>query len=95
MDTDIRRPYVATIITLSGLSPSNFAAAPLPGDERIVCVMIESHLGAGRQDLKEGCKLTYGQSITDACISWEDSLGVLAGLAESVKQRRVARGSGN
>jgi hypothetical protein len=39
MDTDIRRPYVATIITLSSLSPSNFAAAPLPGDERIVGVM--------------------------------------------------------
>jgi 3-deoxy-7-phosphoheptulonate synthase len=65
------------------------------GDERIVGVMIESHLVAGRQDLKEGCELTYGQSITDACISWEDSLGVLEGLAESVRQRRVARGSGN
>src|SRR5579863_1863851 len=65
------------------------------GDERIVGVMVESHLVAGRQDLKEGCELTYGQSITEACISWEDSLGVLAGLAESVKQRRVARGSGN
>jgi 3-deoxy-7-phosphoheptulonate synthase len=65
------------------------------GDERIVGVMVESHLVAGRQDLKEGCALTYGQSITDACIGWDESVGVLDGLADAVKQRRVARGSGN
>ncbi|PXW29151.1 3-deoxy-7-phosphoheptulonate synthase AroG [Paraburkholderia caballeronis] len=65
------------------------------GDERIVGVMIESHLVAGRQDLKEGCALTYGQSITDACIGWDESIPVLEGLAEAVRQRRVARGSGN
>ncbi len=65
------------------------------GDERIIGVMVESHLVAGRQDLKEGCALTYGQSITDACIGWDESVGLLEGLAESVKQRRVARGSGN
>ena len=57
--------------------------------------MVESHLVAGRQDLKEGCELTYGQSITDACIGWDDSIAVLEGLADAVKQRRVARGSGN
>ncbi|GLU30688.1 3-deoxy-7-phosphoheptulonate synthase AroG [Trinickia caryophylli] len=65
------------------------------GDERIVGVMVESHLVAGRQDLVEGCQLTYGQSITDACIGWDESIGVLEGLAESVKARRIARGSGN
>lgn len=65
------------------------------GDARIVGVMIESHLVEGRQDLKEGCELTYGQSITDACIAWDDSVKVLEGLAESVKARRVSRGSGN
>ena len=65
------------------------------GDERIIGVMVESHLVAGRQDLKEGCALTYGQSITDACIGWDESVAVLEGLAESVRQRRVARGSGN
>jgi 3-deoxy-7-phosphoheptulonate synthase len=65
------------------------------GDERIIGVMVESHLVAGRQDLKEGCALTYGQSVTDACIGWDESIAVLEGLAESVKQRRVARGSGN
>jgi 3-deoxy-7-phosphoheptulonate synthase len=65
------------------------------GDERIVGVMVESHLVAGRQDLQEGCALTYGQSITDACIGWDESVAVLEGLADAVKQRRVARGSGN
>jgi 3-deoxy-7-phosphoheptulonate synthase len=65
------------------------------GDERIVGVMVESHLVAGRQDLQEGCPLTYGQSVTDACIGWDDSISVLEGLADAVKQRRIARGSGN
>ena len=59
------------------------------GDMRIVGVMIESHLVAGRQDLVLGKELVYGQSVTDGCISWEDSLGVLEGLAEAVKQRRL------
>ncbi|WP_296652323.1 3-deoxy-7-phosphoheptulonate synthase AroG [Paraburkholderia sp.] len=65
------------------------------GDERIIGVMVESHLVAGRQDLKEGCALTYGQSITDACIAWDESVTLLEGLAQSVRLRRVARGSGN
>jgi 3-deoxy-7-phosphoheptulonate synthase len=59
------------------------------GDTRIVGVMIESHLVAGRQDLVPGKELTYGQSVTDGCISWEDSLGVLEGLAAAVIQRRL------
>lgn len=58
------------------------------GDTRIVGVMVESHLVAGRQDLIPGKELVYGQSVTDGCINWEDSLGVLEGLAEAVKQRR-------
>ena len=59
------------------------------GDTRIVGVMVESHLVAGRQDLVPGKELTYGQSITDGCINWEESLQVLQGLADSVKQRRL------
>ena len=58
------------------------------GDSRIVGLMIESHLIAGRQDLVPGKALVYGQSVTDGCISWEDSTGVLAGLAQAVRQRR-------
>ncbi|BBB59872.1 phospho-2-dehydro-3-deoxyheptonate aldolase [Undibacterium sp. YM2] len=59
------------------------------GDTRIVGVMIESHLVAGRQDLVPGKELVYGQSVTDGCIDWESSIKVLEGLAESVKQRRL------
>ncbi|MES2831020.1 MAG: 3-deoxy-7-phosphoheptulonate synthase AroG [Pseudomonadota bacterium] len=60
------------------------------GDRRIVGVMVESHLVAGRQDLVQGKTLTYGQSITDGCIDWEDSLTVLNDLAAGVRQRRSA-----
>jgi 3-deoxy-7-phosphoheptulonate synthase len=59
------------------------------GDTRIVGVMIESHLVGGRQDLVPGKELTYGQSVTDGCIDWEASIGVLDNLAESVRQRRL------
>lgn len=61
------------------------------GDDRIFGVMIESHLKEGRQDLVPGKALEYGKSITDACIGWEDSVGVLDVLAEAVRQRRVSR----
>lgn len=58
------------------------------GDRRIIGVMIESHLVAGRQDNIPGVGLVYGQSITDACISWEDSIPLLQELAEAVGKRR-------
>ena len=61
------------------------------GNDRIMGVMVESHLKEGRQDLKPGVELEYGKSITDACIGWEDSLTVLDVLAEAVRQRRVSR----
>jgi 3-deoxy-7-phosphoheptulonate synthase len=59
------------------------------GDKRIIGVMIESHLVGGRQDLVPGRELTYGQSITDGCIGWEESVGVLETLADAVRRRRV------
>lgn len=58
------------------------------GQQAIMGVMVESHLVAGRQDLVEGVELTYGQSITDACIGWSDTEVMLAQLAEAVKSRR-------
>lgn len=58
------------------------------GDHRIIGVMIESHLLAGRQDLRTNAVLTYGQSITDACIGWEESVEILERLAASVRARR-------
>ena len=60
------------------------------GDERIVGVMVESHLNPGRQDLVPGKALDYGVSITDACIGWDDTVKVLDALADGVRQRRVA-----
>lgn len=56
------------------------------GDARIMGVMIESHLVEGRQDL--GGELRYGQSVTDACIGWDDTVAVLRELAGAVAQRR-------
>ncbi|MGE5714656.1 MAG: 3-deoxy-7-phosphoheptulonate synthase, partial [Betaproteobacteria bacterium] len=59
------------------------------GERRSVGVMVKSHIVAGRQDLVPGKPLTYGQSITDACIGWDDSVRVLDVLAEGVRQRRL------
>jgi len=60
------------------------------GDGRILGVMIESHLVEGRQDLEPGRALTFGQSITDACLGWEASVQLLEQLARSVAARRKA-----
>ena len=60
------------------------------GDGRIMGVMIESNLVAGRQDLVPGKPLVYGQSITDGCIDWPSSEAVLEHLAEAVRRRRAA-----
>ncbi len=67
------------------------AAQMAGGEDRIIGVMVESHLKEGRQDLVPGKELEYGKSITDACIGWEDSIGALGLLAEGVRNRRVRR----
>jgi 3-deoxy-7-phosphoheptulonate synthase len=59
------------------------------GERRIVGVMVESHLQPGRQDLLPGQPLVYGQSITDGCIGWDDSVQVLERLAQAVRRRRA------
>jgi 3-deoxy-7-phosphoheptulonate synthase len=61
-------------------------AAPIMG------VMIESHLVAGRQEIVPGQPLTYGQSVTDACVDWETSVRMLDDLAAAVRAGRAARG---
>src|SRR5215471_8114561 len=61
------------------------------GDGRITGVMIESNLKAGRQDLLPGKELTYGQSITDPCIGWEESIPLLEIFADAVRSRRLER----
>jgi len=60
------------------------------GGHAIVGMMLESFLVAGRQDLDAPGELTYGQSITDACIDWETTVEVLDGLAAAVRARRAA-----
>ncbi|MGI2105098.1 3-deoxy-7-phosphoheptulonate synthase AroG [Shewanella frigidimarina] len=58
------------------------------GNHAIFGVMVESHLVEGRQDLIEGSELCYGQSVTDACIGWDDTESLLATLNKSVLDRR-------
>ena len=50
--------------------------------------MIESHLVEGRQDVVAGSNLVYGQSITDACLGWDDTVQVIEQLATAVDTRR-------
>lgn len=64
------------------------AAQIAGGEDAIFGVMIESHLVEGRQDLVKGNASTYGQSITDACIGWDDTELVLRQLAVAVSARR-------
>ncbi len=51
-------------------------------------VMLESFLVAGRQDVRPGVPLIFGQSITDACMDWETTQPLLEELAQSVRTRR-------
>ncbi|CAG8449238.1 10368_t:CDS:10 [Ambispora leptoticha] len=67
------------------------------GEDAIIGVMIESNLVEGRQDVpKEGpSALKYGQSITDACVSWEDTVPMLEELAKAVRERRILKANNN
>ena len=58
------------------------------GARDIFGVMLESHLVEGNQKQQAGSELVYGQSITDACIGWEDTVAVLEELAAAVATRR-------
>ena len=62
------------------------------GSTGVFGVMLESFLVGGRQDNGSQTELTYGQSITDACMSWDVTVPVIEGLADSVRQRRNAGG---
>ncbi|HEY9224201.1 MAG TPA: 3-deoxy-7-phosphoheptulonate synthase [Variovorax sp.] len=62
------------------------------GSRNVFGVMVESHLNAGAQKFTPGQDaiggLVYGQSITDACLGWDDSTAVLDTLSQAVKRRR-------
>ncbi len=70
----------------------DIAGQLIGGSRRIFAVMVESHLQAGAQKFTPGKDpvegLEYGKSITDACIGWDDSAGVLETLSEAVRRRR-------
>ncbi len=71
----------------------DIAAQIAGGSDSIFGLMIESHLHGGAQKFTPGkdevCGLKYGQSITDACIDWDDSVQTLAGLSQAVLARRA------
>lgn len=62
------------------------------GEQRIMGVMVESNIVAGRQDVQPGKSLVYGQSITDGCIDWDTTVDVLETMADAVTARRAAGG---
>ena len=66
----------------------NIARQIADGEQRIIGVMMESHLNEGRQDLRPGVPLSPGVSITDACLGWDDTAALLAALAQAVRARR-------
>jgi 3-deoxy-7-phosphoheptulonate synthase len=72
----------------------NVAAQVAGGERRIIGVMIESSLVAGAQKLVPGKPLVYGQSVTDACIGWDDTAMLLQELAAAVKQGRCNEKAG-
>ena len=97
------RPHVMidTSHANSGKKPENqplvvadIARQVSAGERRIIGVMIESHLVAGRQDVQPGKPLTYGQSITDGCIDWQTTVATLEQLADAVGARGSTRGRG-
>ena len=67
----------------------NVAAQIAAGDQRLFGLMLEGHLVAGRQDVGKMADLVYGQSVTDACMGWDETASLLRELAQAVKQRRV------
>jgi 3-deoxy-7-phosphoheptulonate synthase len=68
---------------------SDVAGQVANGDLRIIGVMLESNLVAGAQRLSEGQPLVYGQSITDACMGWDETLELLRELAKAAKARAL------
>jgi 3-deoxy-7-phosphoheptulonate synthase len=75
--------------TRQGLVCRNVAAQIAAGDRRIIGVMLESNLVPGAQTLVPGKPLVYGQSITDACIDWNETHGLLKELAAAVHSART------
>jgi 3-deoxy-7-phosphoheptulonate synthase len=61
------------------------------GEQHILGVMLESHLRAGRQELVDKAQLAYGQSITDGCIAFDETIATLESFADSVRAANSLR----
>ncbi|MEY2821183.1 MAG: hypothetical protein RJA37_20 [Verrucomicrobiota bacterium] len=72
------------------LVAEDLAAQVAGGSRHVAGVMIESHLAEGRQDWKGPQGSAYGCSITDACISFAQTVPVLDALAAAVRRRRAS-----
>ena len=67
---------------------NNICGQIADGSDAIVGVMIESNLVEGRQDISLDKPMVYGQSVTDACLGWDDTVILLNNLARAVRDRR-------
>jgi len=85
---------LTVVLSIDPFSPLQQAQQLESGDtaDYIMGVMIESNLVEGRQDLPASgpANLKYGQSITDACVSWEMTVPILERLRQGVRGRRAA-----
>ena len=78
--------YIARQVSVA----EDIATQVARGDRRIIGLMLESFIEAGRQDVVDKNNLVYGQSITDPCMDWAQTVSTLHVLAESVQRRRKA-----
>ena len=74
--------------TRQPLVAQNVAEQLAAGNKSIMGIMLESHINAGNQSLKDPKDLAYGVSITDACISWETTEELLMHLHETLSVRQ-------
>jgi len=70
------------------LVAADLGAQVAAGSNRVMGVMLESFLVAGNQPLRSRAELTRGQSVTDACLAWDETVPVLEGLASASRKRR-------
>ena len=65
----------------------NVAEQLASGNESIIGIMLESHINAGNQSLKDPKDLAYGVSITDACIDWQTTEELMMKLYDTLESR--------
>ena len=90
---DVSHANSASSTSARSTSATTWRRSIAAGEQRIVGVMIESHLHDGRQELRaRRARCDYGVSITDACLGWTQTQPVLEELAQAVRTRRSQAG---